>query len=1116
MKVAYFSPLPPSTSGIADYSALLLPALERLVEVEVVRPGRTRPVADADVAIYHVGNDPDAHGWIVDALRRRPGVVVLHDFVIHHLVAGMTMGRNDGHAYLAAMEREAGVAGRMLGWGVLEGRVPPLWEIRPTEFPLVGEVLDRATGVIVHSRYVEARVREHGYDGPLWRIPHPAWAPPAVAPERVAGAPLFGCFGHLNESKRIPQLLGAFAQVREAHPSARLLLVGAEAPGFDLAGRLARLGLGSDGVIREPYVEEERLWALMAACDAVVQLRAPTMGETSGSAIRTLALGKPLVVSDVGWFAELPDDVALKVSPGGDVEIAEAARALQRLAEPGVAAGMGAAALAYVRAEHDLDRVAERYVAALEQSAGDPAIEAKIARAVAEAAADTGVEPAELAPQLAGLGLLHANGRRAVGDARARMPLERLRAIPTWVSLSTLYIVAVVIQLALALRVVSPWILADELIYSDMARSFAETGRFAIRGVSANYGFVYPLLISPAYALFSSVGDAYDAARVVNVLVICSVVLPVYLLARRVVRPGAALASAALAVAVPPMIYAGQLMTENAFYPVFAWFAFGLVRALEHPTLRRQLVLLALLALAFATRAQAAALVGAALVAPLVLAWIERGRPRRLRAWKPLYGAVVAAVAVVVVVEAARGRSPSAILGGYSVTTTNASYPFWPSVRWVVYHVAALDLALWVLPFAALVLLVASARHLDRALRVYCAAAASIVVFLTVEVAVFASQWAHRIEERNLFYLAPLLLIALFAWIERGQPRPSRASVAAAGVAAALPGVLPFLQLMNINAQSDTPFLMPWWYLGDGPAGRGNVALIAVAVSAGLAALFLWLPPRHAPVLPALVAVGFFVTWLPLQLWTHSFPRLSRAAYTTGIGNVPESWIDTAVGENADVTIVWSGDNPYRGWENEFWNRSIRHAYDLGPDALLEGASEPRLTIQPSTGLLRDSELRLVRTRYVLADPAAQLVGTPVASDPDKAMTLYRVDGPLRTAIEIKGWYGDTWTGPTVDWTRRACRPGQLRIPVRTDPVLFGGVTQRIAVTGSTRAQVVRLRSTGTKTIVVPVTPHAGVCHVHLSISPARSPRDYPALANSDPRVLGVLASSFQYVPGGS
>ena len=174
MKVSYYSPLPPERSGIADYSALLLPALGRLVELVLVRRGRTRPVA-ADVALYHVGNDPEAHGWIVDALKRRPGVVVLHDFVLHHLVAGLTIGRKDGHGYLAAMERDAGIPGRLLAHGVLDGRVSPPWETRPDEFPLAGEVLANATGLIVHSHYVENRVVEAGYDGPIWRIEHPAW-----------------------------------------------------------------------------------------------------------------------------------------------------------------------------------------------------------------------------------------------------------------------------------------------------------------------------------------------------------------------------------------------------------------------------------------------------------------------------------------------------------------------------------------------------------------------------------------------------------------------------------------------------------------------------------------------------------------------------------------------------------------------------------------------------------------------------------------------------------------------------------------------------------------------------------------------------------------------------
>ena len=109
---------------------------------------------------------------------------MLHDFVLHHLVAGLTIGRRDGHGYLDAMEREGGVVGRLLGHGVLDKRIPPLWESRPEDFHLAGEVLDLATGLIVHSRYVEERARAAGYEGPVWRIPHPAWeVPPRRARE---------------------------------------------------------------------------------------------------------------------------------------------------------------------------------------------------------------------------------------------------------------------------------------------------------------------------------------------------------------------------------------------------------------------------------------------------------------------------------------------------------------------------------------------------------------------------------------------------------------------------------------------------------------------------------------------------------------------------------------------------------------------------------------------------------------------------------------------------------------------------------------------------------------------------------------------------------------------
>jgi glycosyltransferase involved in cell wall biosynthesis len=393
VKVAYFSPMPPESSGIADYSSLLLPALREQVDVSVVRRGAKRPPRGADLSVYHIGNNPEAHGWILDALRRTPGLVVLHDFVLHHLVAGVTIGRRDGHGYLDAMEREHGVVGRLLAHGVLDKRLPPLWEARPEEFPLAGEVLSRATGLIVHSRYVEERARAAGYSGPIHRIPHPAWPDPGVDAAEVAGDPLIGAFGNVNQSKRAPQLLEAFSRVRADHPGARLLLVGATSPGFDLERRLQRLGLDAEGLVREGYVDERRLWALMRACDAHVSLRSPTMGETSGTAIRALTLGKPLVVSDVGWFAELPPGVALKIAVG-DEEVADLTAALRLLAErPDVRERMGAAARELATGEHDLARVAERQAAAFEAVACGRAVADDVLREVGAAAAGVGIAP---------------------------------------------------------------------------------------------------------------------------------------------------------------------------------------------------------------------------------------------------------------------------------------------------------------------------------------------------------------------------------------------------------------------------------------------------------------------------------------------------------------------------------------------------------------------------------------------------------------------------------------------------------------------------------------------------------------------------------------------------
>ncbi|HET8653180.1 MAG TPA: glycosyltransferase family 4 protein [Gaiellaceae bacterium] len=389
MRVAYFSPLPPERSGVADYSALLLPALQERMDVTVVRRGAKKPPRGTDVALYHVGNNPEAHGWIVDALRRRSGIVVLHDFVVHHLIAGTTLGRGHSEAYLDAMQRDGGVLGRLLAHGVVDNLLPPIWEERAQDFPLTREVLDQAAGVICHSRYVERLVREYGYEGQISVIPMAAW-PSVELGERLVPegrSPVIVCVGYLNAGKRVPQLLAAFEQFRTRFPNALLVLAGTAASDV----RIDAESLG-EGVLRLDHLDEADLWRLLDDCDVCVSLRWPTMGETSGMAIRALSLGTPLVVSDVGWFSELPDSVAIKV-PVDEHEVRTLTAALEQLGgDEALRREMSAAATGYARREHDLGRVADLYVAAIEEMAGGPSVRQAVLSDVARAAHDVGID----------------------------------------------------------------------------------------------------------------------------------------------------------------------------------------------------------------------------------------------------------------------------------------------------------------------------------------------------------------------------------------------------------------------------------------------------------------------------------------------------------------------------------------------------------------------------------------------------------------------------------------------------------------------------------------------------------------------------------------------------
>ena len=476
--------------------------------------------------------------------------------------------------------------------------------------------------------------------------------------------------------------------------------------------------------------------------------------------------------------------------------------------------------------------------------------------------------------------------------------MRRVEAVPAWAWLAGIVVLSFAFRAWLARGMPAPFIMVDELIYSELAKSFAATGEFAIREApTRGYGLVYPVLISPAYALFDAVPDAYAAIKTINSLLMSLAAVPAYLLARRVVRPSYALVVALLTVAVPSLVYTATVMTENAFYPLFLCVCVLIVWLIEKPTWWLTVATLLAIVVAYETRAQAIALVPALLTAPLVL-WLFRGAPARaaLRPFVLLYGLVLGGALLVVLVQAARGAPVTGLLGAYDVVG-DSSYDVAEVLRYLLYHWAELTLYLAVVPIAATIVLLGIARSLDPRLQAFLAVSLSVSFWLVLAVAVFASRFAFRIQERNMFVVAPLFFCLLLAWVERGAPRPRVLGYCAAGVAALLVLAIPFERFVETSAISDTLMLLPFWSVQD-TTGLEWVAELAFGLALLGAIAFLVVPARYALALPALVLVVYGIVLKPVWFGPHGVKQAGIGALYQGIRGTDRDWIDRTVPED--------------------------------------------------------------------------------------------------------------------------------------------------------------------------------------------------------------------------
>lgn len=381
LRLAYFSPLPPEHTGIADYSAELLPHLAQLADITLFHP-RPEQVSSwlredftlredilypkqcgtFDLTIYQMGNS-SYHTELYHRAMRYPGIVVLHDLVLHHFIDAITLQQGQEFGYIQTLcttlgEEKGSMKQYLDEWQHLWLNEMP----RPyLQAPLNQRLVNRSLTVLVHSQYVQEKLLAQGTKCPVQQIRQPMvryevntrpqplpWSESCV---------IFAALGQVTAAKQVGLALRAFARLYAELPQTRFLIIGEVITAeVDVGVLVQELGVGEAVHVTGFVPELEQFVGWLAAADVIVNLRYPTQGETSATALRGMAQGKPVIVFDHGWYRELPDAAAIKLPPLDEEAVYQAMRDLTL--SPQKRQQMGDAAARHIQTHHQPTTVA--------------------------------------------------------------------------------------------------------------------------------------------------------------------------------------------------------------------------------------------------------------------------------------------------------------------------------------------------------------------------------------------------------------------------------------------------------------------------------------------------------------------------------------------------------------------------------------------------------------------------------------------------------------------------------------------------------------------------------------------------------------------------------------
>ncbi|HEY8768193.1 MAG TPA: hypothetical protein VIP09_13185 [Dehalococcoidia bacterium] len=546
----------------------------------------------------------------------------------------------------------------------------------------------------------------------------------------------------------------------------------------------------------------------------------------------------------------------------------------------------------------------------------------------------------------------------------------------------------------------------DEAIYIELARHLGLSGKFEILGVAFpgwTYGPAYVALIAPIFRIAPTAREAYLIVRALNAFAFAAAAVPAYLIAIRAVSRRTALVVAAATIVLPASVYTTKVMTESLAYLVVLWTVLAALRVLERPSVARQAVLVVSSLAAAAVRFELLALAPAlALVCIFGKNCRVRDQIRRLAPLLLSIGAIVMGAGVLVHFTS----SAAAGAGAHGLDLQKFSFARFAAST--VGSLGAFDLYTGVVPFACLLYALVSIRRNAQWVSPGLRAVALMAGATTLGLVVSSSAYLGTLPvtarpslppDRYLFYVAPLLLVVLGAWIEAGCIR--EAGMARVAVTAA---VLPLLAvivdlsgvpLATINAIAFLPWALPWiatagthppllLHLGQ---PRPLLLLAALGAYGGLCAWRLARPKMdaHALIKPLLVC-------LTVTTVCAYFANVSAHSYS-----LPPGWLDAHT--NAGAIALWA-DSP-----NLTESQALREIVGANdnlsaiyfvrqPDSLGLQQVERRI-VEHADGTLAIRG-RPLNAQYVLTAARTRIVGTLIARR--NGFAIYRARLPLRLA----------------------------------------------------------------------------------------------------------------------